>query len=402
MTPMNTIARARPVILVIEDDATQRQLAERFLEAVGFCANVAANGEEGVSSARTRKPDLIILDVTMPGIDGFETCRQIRADQALIGTPVLMVSGRIDILSIERAFEAGAADFVAKPVHWPMLAHRIKFLLRLAAIEREMREVRDLAEAGSRAKSAFLASMSHDLRTPLSSIIGFSEIMLRQALGPLGDERYTAYVKDIYDSGVHLLDVVNNVLDLSKVEAGRMELIEDVVLVEPVVRAAVKQVETRAQLGGIKLDIDVDPLVAQVWADKVRLKQILINLLSNAVKFTPRNGEVGMTVRRQANGDIAFVVRDTGIGMTPTDIPSIMMPFQQIDDRLDRRYEGTGLGVPLALAMAKLHGGSLTYDSERGRGTTATLTLPAARLLQSDGDVLSEWESPETRHAIHS
>jgi signal transduction histidine kinase len=265
-----------------------------------------------------------------------------------------------------------------------MLGYRVRFMLRMADIEREMREARDLAEAGNRAKSVFLANMSHELRTPLNAIIGFSEIMRRQALGPLGNERYTEYVCDIFESGVHLLEIVNNVLDLSKVEAGRMEIIEDVVSVEPVVRAAVKQVATRAQLSRIKLEMTLDPVIAKVRADEIRLKQILINLLSNAVKFTPQHGEVSVTVGRSANGDVTFTVKDTGIGMAPEDIPRIMLPFQQVDDRLNRQYEGTGLGVPLALAMAKLHGGSLTYDSERGRGTTATLTLPAERLHVPD------------------
>jgi signal transduction histidine kinase len=381
---MDTNEPARPIILVIDDDATQRLLAAKYLATVGFTVREAASGEDGLRLAAADAPDLVILDVIMSGIDGFETCRRIRADARLSRTPILMVSGLEDSLSIERAFEAGATDFVGKPVHWPMLGYRVRFMLRMADIEREMREARDLAEAGNRAKSVFLANMSHELRTPLNAIIGFSEIMRRQALGPLGNERYTEYVCDIFESGVHLLEIVNNVLDLSKVEAGRMEIIEDVVSVEPVVRAAVKQVATRAQLSRIKLEMTLDPVIAKVRADEIRLKQILINLLSNAVKFTPQHGEVSVTVGRSANGDVTFTVKDTGIGMAPEDIPRIMLPFQQVDDRLNRQYEGTGLGVPLALAMAKLHGGSLTYDSERGRGTTATLTLPAERLHVPD------------------
>jgi signal transduction histidine kinase len=159
-----------------------------------------------------------------------------------------------------------------------------------------------------------------------------------------------------------------------------MEIFDDVVSVEDVVRAALRQVAPRAEQTGIRLHFTVDRRVANVRADEIRLKQILINLLSNAVKFTPENGEVEVSVQQAAGGDIAFTVRDTGIGMSPEDIPRIMQPFLQLDDRLNRQYEGTGLGVPLALAMAKLHGGSLTYESKRGQGTTATLTLPAERL----------------------
>jgi len=380
MTDLQADTRARPIILVIDDDATQRLLAHEYLEESGFNVSEASSGDEGLDRARADRPDLIILDVLMPGIDGFEICRRIRADEELSRTPVLMVTGLEDSDSIGRAFEAGATDFVGKPVHWDMLAYRVKFVLRLADIDREMRTARDAAEAGNRAKSAFLANMSHELRTPLNAIIGFSEIMRRQALGPLGNDRYAEYISDIFDSGVHLLDIVNNILDLSKVEAGRMELFEDVVSVDAVVRAAIKQVAPRAEQGGIKVHVAIDNRARNVRTDEIRLRQILINLLSNAVKFTPANGEVEVSVRQTANGDIAFAVRDTGIGMSPEDIPRIMQPFLQLDDRLNRQYEGTGLGVPLALAMAKLHGGSLAYDSQPGHGTKATLTLPAERL----------------------
>jgi signal transduction histidine kinase len=388
MTPVAAPQRSRPVILVVDDDPTQRLLAHELLEQSGFEVVQAVSGQDSLDRDRADRPDLIILDVMMPGIDGYELCRSIRADEDLGRTPILMVTGLEDSDSIGRAFEAGATDFVGKPVHWPMLAHRVKFVLRLASVEREMRAARDSAEAGNRAKSVFLANMSHELRTPLNAIIGFSEIMRRNALGPLGNERYAEYISDIYESGVHLLEIVNNVLDLSKVESGRMEIFDDVVSVDAVVRAAVKQVAPRVAATGIDLRVSIDKRVASVIAGEIRPKQILINLLSNAVKFTPEKGVVEVTVRPAAGGEIVFAVRDTGIGISPEDLPRILQPFLQLDDRLNRRYEGTGLGVPLALAMAKLHGGSLTYDSERGRGTTAILTLPPERLAVRASDEL--------------
>jgi signal transduction histidine kinase len=178
-----------------------------------------------------------------------------------------------------------------------------------------------------------------------------------------------------------LLQLVNNMLDLSKVDAGMMELNEDIVSVEAVVQAATMLVLDRATRHGINLQVSIPRPVPWIRADEVRLKQILINLLSNAVKFTPDNGDIYVLVERSREGGLDFVVRDTGIGMAAEDLPKIQESFVQLDDPTKKRYDGTGLGVPLAIAMAKLHGGSITYDSQVGTGTTATLKLPAERVL---------------------
>jgi signal transduction histidine kinase len=224
--------------------------------------------------------------------------------------------------------------------------------------------------------------MSHELRTPLNAIIGFSETMRGELLGPLGDERYADYANDIYQSGTHLLQLVNTMLDLSKVDAGMMQLNEEVVGIEPVVRAAVALVMDKAAKHGIDLVVAMPSPGPLVMADEVRLKQILINLLSNAVKFTPDNGRVDIAVSRGAQGDVACVIRDTGIGMAPEDLPRIKEAFVQLDDPTSKRYDGTGLGVPLAIALAKLHGGTIVYESQLGAGTTVTFRLPAGRVVE--------------------
>jgi signal transduction histidine kinase len=369
-----------PVILIVDDDATQRLAARAYLEAAGFSVAESNCGRDCINRLHAVKPDLIILDVMMPGIDGFEVCRRIRSDPDLMYTPVLMVTGLDDQNSIERAFEVGATDFLVKPITWSLLVYRVRFMLRLSLFEQNTRYALHLAEAANRAKSSFLANMSHELRTPLNAIIGFSDFMRCKPLAPSAYKEYAEY---IYDSGTHLLEIVTDVLDLSRVDAGKTELNEDIVEIEPVVRASILLVSERAANQAIKLDVSISDSIPPIKADQVRLKQILINLLSNAVKFTPYNGQVYVGVDQSPNGDVVFVVRDTGIGMAPEDIPRIQQPFVQLEDVVTKRYEGTGLGVPLALAMAKLHGGSLIFESAPGAGTTVTLTLPADRVITS-------------------
>jgi len=367
-----------PVILIVDDDMMQRLSARAYLEAAGFSVFESCGGYDCIEQLHSVRPDLIILDVMMPDIDGFEVCRQIRSDPDLIHTPVLMITGLDDQNSIERAFEAGATDFLVKPLTWTLLAYRVKFILRLSQIEQNTRDALHLAEAANRAKSNFLANMSHELRTPLNAIIGFSDFMRGKPLTPSAHKQYASH---IHEAGTHLLQIVTDVLDLSRVDAGKMELSEDIVQIEPIVRASILIVSQRAAKHAIKLCVSISDSIPPIKADQVRLKQILINLLSNAVKFTPCNGEVHVSVNQSPKGDVVFIVRDNGIGIAPEDIASIQQPFVQLDDVATKRYEGTGLGVPLALAMAKLHGGSLIFESRLGIGTTVTVTLPADRVL---------------------
>jgi signal transduction histidine kinase len=367
-----------PVILIVDDDKMQRLSARAYLEAAGFSVSESCGGYDCIQQLPLVRPDLIILDVMMPDIDGFEVCRHIRSDPELIHTPVLMITGLDDQISIERAFEAGATDFLVKPLTWTLLAYRVKFMLRLSQVEQNTRDALHLAETANRAKSSFLANMSHELRTPLNAIIGFSDFMRCK---PLTLSAHKQYADHIYEAGTHLLEIVTDVLDLSRVDAGKMELNEDIVEIEPVVRASILIVSQRAAKHAIKLCVSISDSIPPIKADQVRLKQILINLLSNAVKFTPCNGEIHVSVDQSTKGDVVFIVRDTGIGIAPEDIPSIQQPFVQLDDVVTKRYEGTGLGVPLALAMAKLHGGSLIFDSQPGIGTAVTVTLPAERVL---------------------
>jgi signal transduction histidine kinase len=244
--------------------------------------------------------------------------------------------------------------------------------------ERSLELTRNVAraEAASKAKSEFLANMSHELRTPLNAIIGFSDLIRRKTFGPLGDARYGSYVDDIHAAGQHLLTVINNILDLAKIELGRMSLqntpIDPAGLVQEVARMMTPDLENRS----IALHLDVAPGLPVLTTDAVKLRQSLLNLLSNAVKFSPDGSVIDLSCRLVQPGRYRFEVTDRGIGMAATDIPIALSPFGQIDSSLARKFDGTGLGLPLARHFSELMGGSLIVASEVGRGTTVTITIP--------------------------
>jgi signal transduction histidine kinase len=228
--------------------------------------------------------------------------------------------------------------------------------------------------------------MSHELRTPLNAIIGFSEIMKGELFGPLGHESYKEYALDIYESGRHLLTLINDILDVSKAEAGRIELEEELVELRPVVDACVRLVKARAESGEVALSVKLVEAPPKLCADERRLKQIMLNLLSNAVKFTLPGGRVQVEAIIRANGDMSIVVADTGIGIAPEDIPRVLAPFGQVEGGLNRKYEGTGLGLTLTKALIELHGGHLEIDSVKGLGTKAAAVFPAERVRAHDAE----------------
>ncbi|MFZ3034347.1 MAG: PAS domain-containing sensor histidine kinase [Parvibaculum sp.] len=242
-----------------------------------------------------------------------------------------------------------------------------------------LREARDQANDASRSKSEFLANMSHELRTPLNAIIGFSEALERELFGPVGNPRYLEYAGDIHDSGVHLLNLINDILDLSKIEAGHFKLHEEEADLDDIVASACRIVRHRAQQASINIEIDLPTPTITLLADERALKQVLINLISNAVKFSNDCGTVRVEAEFTVDG-LCLSVIDNGIGIAEEDIPRALAPFTQVDGTLSRSHEGTGLGLPLAKYMTELHEGSLLIDSTPGVGTRVSVVLPASRL----------------------
>ena len=257
------------------------------------------------------------------------------------------------------------------------------------AQERALIDARDLAEQGSRAKSRFLANMSHELRTPLNAIIGFSEVMEHEMFGPLGTPRYSEYARLIHESGAHLLELINGILDMSKIEAGKFELSEEIFDLEEVAGQALRFVKMQADRKGVILRMNVAPDAAVAFADRRAVKQMLVNLVTNGVKFTPRGGEVSIACARFGGG-IEIEVSDTGIGIASDDLVRLGKPFEQVEAAHVRAQEGTGLGLALVKALAQMHGGEAQIESTLGLGTTVRLILPHAGIAVPDDDARSE------------
>ncbi len=291
-------------------------------------------------------------------------------------------------LGIRRHRKADGSEIAVDAV-----SHRLEFDGHRAAImaaidvteqkraEEEIRLAKETAEAASRAKSELLANMSHELRTPLNAIIGFSEIMQASLFGPLGSSKYDGYIADIRHSAGHLLTVITDILDLAKIEANSFRLQEGAVSPSEIIISALRLVKPRADGVGVLLAYDKHHDDAIIKVDETALKRVLINLLANAVKFSEPGGAVIVRSEFDAEGGLAISVADQGIGMSLEEIPIALTPFRQVNAGLQRKYEGTGLGLPIAKQLVEMHGGTLTIASAPGAGTTVTVLLPAARVM---------------------
>ncbi len=371
---------------------------------MNFDLTICSQGEEAVHAMRVaaeagRPYSVAFVDVRMPpGMDGITAAeRMIDIDRSL---NAVIVTGYSDIprQEIHRRLGKGNFFYFQKPFLGDEFMQLAWALHRKREAERELqnsnvrlheevnRRTSELviavkrARAASQAKTDFLANMSHELRTPLNAIIGFSDMIGCQLIGPIGNARYVEYALDINGSAQHLLSIINDILDFSKIEAGEMQLQEDVMNVSHVISFCLRLVQHRATQGDIKLCSSVADGVPLIRGDERKIKQTLLNLVSNSVKFTPAGGSVSVTAAVR-DGGLDIAVTDTGIGMSPDEMAHALEPFGQVDNSLSRKHDGTGLGLPLASALAELHGGSLSVQSEAGKGTTVTVRLPAERLL---------------------
>jgi len=264
------------------------------------------------------------------------------------------------------------------------MAEDARLRFKVEDMATELEETRDEAlkkrfeaETANASKTAFLANMSHELRTPLNAILGFSEIISQECFGPVGSARYREYAGDIHSSGAHLLSLINDLLDVAKIEAGRMDIAPHPLDPARVFDVALKLINTKAREKSQTLAITVEPSAPPLYADERAVKQMLINLVSNAVKFTPMGGRIDVVGGRSASGDFQIMVRDNGPGIPRDKLDTIFSPFSQVDNRFDRQAGGTGLGLALVKGLAELHGGRAWLESEFGRGCSVFVSLPA-------------------------
>ncbi|EME70617.1 Signal transduction histidine kinase [Paramagnetospirillum caucaseum] len=302
-----------------------------------------------------------------------------------------MMRGERESYSVEKRFirKDGSIAWSNLTVSALRREGRIEYLIgvtediaRRKQAEAQLLAAKEQAESASRAKSEFLAGMSHELRTPLNAIIGFAETMYSQVLGPMPD-RYREYAGDISASGRHLLGIITDILDLAKIEAGKMELDDRPLDVLPMVETVIRLLRDRGAAAGLELSVEIPVGLPQIMADERRIRQVLINLLANAVKFTPHGGTVSVSAAAPPEGGLELHVCDTGIGMTEDEIAQAIEPFVQVDARIARRHEGTGLGLPMVSAIMEMHGGSMTIRSHPNQGTMVTVALPPGRVFSA-------------------
>jgi signal transduction histidine kinase len=386
MSQEDEIARS---VLIIDDDLGYAESVADLLQAKNYTVFCVDKPEGALDVLRNRvgggpAVPVILIDVRLGGIEsGVDLIPRLRALQPEL--ICVLMSTAIDSQTAIEALRRRANDYFDKSWDPDALYAVLDRCFDRVALQRNraayeaLRLAKEKAEAASRAKSEFLATMSHELRTPLNAIIGFSEMMVREVLGTLGNDQYRAYVADIHASGTHLLQIINDILDLSKAEAGKLELHEEVFDVRDTIRSVRQLVSTRLTKGGLSDSVNLPPDLPPLRADERKTMQVLLNLLTNAVKFTPSGGHIEIAARYAPATGLTLTVSDTGIGIAPADLGRIITPFEQVDSSFSRSHQGTGLGLPLVKAIIELHGGSLALNSEVGVGTTASVMYPPYR-----------------------
>jgi signal transduction histidine kinase len=376
----------RQRILIVDDDQEFAESIADILAPAGYDAVIADRAENAVAALQTLTLPVAMLDIRLGRSSGVDLLSHLRAQRSdLI---CVMMTAHADTQTAIAAMRQGAYDYFDKssePAELLAVLHRCFETCRLQEENRRaydaLRIAKEAAEKANRAKSEFLANISHELRTPLNAIIGFSEVMMQGILGPIANDGYLGYLKDIHDSGIDLLNIINDILDLSKAEAGKLELSEQTVDVAGVLDAVRRLMATKIESAGLTLETQIPPKLGHLFCDRLKLKQMALNLISNAVKFTPRGGRIEISASSDLERGLAIVFRDTGIGIAKEDIPRVLLPFEQVESSLNRTHNGTGLGLPLTAAMMMLHGGRIDIDSEIDRGTTVALTFPPSRLV---------------------
>ncbi len=394
-------ATAPATILVIDDDLENQAFVRRALERRGVRIVEAATAAEALDRLAAGSPALALLDVRMPGTSGLDLLPRLRS--ASPDTVVVMMTAFGSEQVAAEAVRRGADDYIAKPIELARLRELIdrnleKYRLRLdrQALLRRLKESNHYLirqheqlrlaqeqilaqnramEEASRFKSEFLANMSHELRTPLNAIIGFSQILLDPTMNQLEPVEREEFLTNIHGSAQHLLGLINEILDLAKVEAGKMELRLARLDVAATLAEVVAVIDPLARRGELRLSAETEPDLPPVAADESKLKQVLYNLLANAVKFTPAGGQIAVSASRMDDA-VRFAVRDSGIGIQPRDYPKLFHEFQQLDPSYTRRYEGTGLGLALCKRFVEMHGGRIWAESQPGQGSTFYFTLP--------------------------
>lgn len=388
-------------VLIVDDDSIKRKAITSALEGLDIELVAVSSGKEALRTLLVNDFAMVLLDVNMPIMDGFETAALIRSRQRSEHLPILFITS--DRLADEerlKGYAIGAVDYIFSPVLPQVLRakvavfadlHRLReqsyrYSEELLVKNEEIARQNTVLEEGSRMKSEFLANMSHELRTPLNAIIGFSELLKDGLTGKL-TKIQKEHVGLIYTSGQHLLSLINDILDLSKIEAGKLVLQPSQFDITPLLENTLTLLREKANKNHIQLSLNIAPKLCTLYADERKVKQILYNLLSNAVKFSHSGGAVRIHAfqEKKVNQEgivldaLVISVEDTGIGIAEKDLVKLFNPFSQLDGSLTRHYEGTGLGLVIVKRLAELHGGGVDVHSEVNKGSCFSFWLPCIK-----------------------
>jgi signal transduction histidine kinase len=356
------------LILIVDDDQTARLLLKWMLEQEGYTILEAENGQEALSVCHYNQPDLILLDAMMPLLDGFETCRQLRQIPFTEQLPILMVTALEDTISVEKAFEVGATDYITKPVHWPVLRHRVHRLLAHQEAEKMRENLTNM--------------IVHDMKTPLGAITGLGGLLLEGHVGSFSEEQFDI-IQRMVRNGQNLLEMTATILDVARLREGKLDLELRKMPVIEMFMQITDEIKYLALQRNITLQVDAPPLGAATY-DWNLLRRVIINLLTNAIKHSPTGSTIWLSARQQTNIGWVIMVKDEGEGIDLPDQTRIFEPFTQAKNRKGGWNNDSGLGLTFCKLVVEAHGGKIEVDSDLNAGTTFRLMLPENALKVKD------------------